>query len=300
MTQLNAPQRVPEGSSTAPRKRSTAREQVVLMTIALIGVLVLLYPATASWFSSLNEQGSVNGYIQRIEQIPTAERQEWLDRAEAYNNSLVHGLIVDPFSNTPGGAATELDAAALEYMDQLSFDDNGVMSRLRIPQIDVDLPVYHGATDEILRKGVGHLYGSSLPVGGPGSHPVLTGHSGLPESTLFTDLFDLELGDTFHVDTLGRTMTYQVFNIDTVEPTDISALGVVEGRDLVTLVTCTPIGINSHRLIVQAERIDTPADQPSFSDPAPLTFPWWAVGIGAALVIWLVVIFRALASRRSR
>lgn len=274
------------------------REQIVLVTIALIGVLVLLYPSTAAWFSSLNEQGSVNGYIQRIEQLPSAERQEWLDKADAYNNNLVHGLIVDPFSNTPGGEATELDEAALEYIDQLSFDDRGVMSRLRIPKIDVDLPVYHGATDEILRKGVGHLYGSSMPVGGGGSHPVLTGHSGLPESELFTDLFDLQLGDTFQVDTVGRTMTYQVFNIDTVEPTDISDLGVVEGRDLVTLVTCTPIGVNSHRLIVQAERIDNPVDQPSYSQPAALKFPWWAVGIGAALLIWLAVVIRALAKRR--
>lgn len=274
------------------------REQIVLVTIALIGVLVLLYPSTAAWFSSLNEQGSVNGYIQRIEQIPSAERQEWLDKAETYNNSLVHGLIVDPFSNTPGGEATELDEAALEYINQLSFDDRGVMSRLRIPKIDVDLPVYHGATDEILRKGVGHLYGSSMPVGGAGSHPVLTGHSGLPESKLFTDLFDLQLGDTFQVDTVGRTMTYQVFNIDTVEPDNISDLGVVEGRDLVTLVTCTPIGVNSHRLIVQAERIDNPVDQPSYSQPAALKFPWWAVGIGAALLIWLAVVIRAVAARR--
>lgn len=298
MTNLDAASRVPDNNNTVSRKRSTMREQIVLVTIALIGVLVLLYPSTAAWFSSLNEQGSVNGYIQRIEQLPSAERQEWLDKADAYNNNLVHGLIVDPFSNTPGGEATELDEAALEYIDQLSFDDRGVMSRLRIPKIDVDLPVYHGATDEILRKGVGHLYGSSMPVGGGGSHPVLTGHSGLPESELFTDLFDLQLGDTFQVDTVGRTMTYQVFNIDTVEPTDISDLGVVEGRDLVTLVTCTPIGVNSHRLIVQAERIDNPVDQPSYSQPAALKFPWWAVGIGAALLIWLAVVIRALAKRR--
>lgn len=298
MTSLDAASRVPDDNNTVFRKRSTMREQIVLVTIALIGVLVLLYPSTAAWFSSLNEQGSVNGYIQRIEQIPSAERQEWLDKAETYNNSLVHGLIVDPFSNTPGGEATELDEAALEYINQLSFDDRGVMSRLRIPKIDVDLPVYHGATDEILRKGVGHLYGSSMPVGGAGSHPVLTGHSGLPESKLFTDLFDLQLGDTFQVDTVGRTMTYQVFNIDTVEPDNISDLGVVEGRDLVTLVTCTPIGVNSHRLIVQAERIDNPVDQPSYSQPAALKFPWWAVGIGAALLIWLAVVIRAVAARR--
>lgn len=298
MTNLDAAQRVPDDNNIVSRKRSSMREQIVLVTIALVGVLVLLYPSTAAWFSSLNEQGSVNGYIERIQQIPSEERQEWLDKAEAYNNNLVHGLIVDPFSNTPGGEATELDEAALEYINQLSFDDRGVMSRLRIPKIDVDLPVYHGATDEILRKGVGHLYGSSMPVGGAGSHPVLTGHSGLPESTLFTDLFDLQLGDTFQVDTVGRTMTYQVFNIDTVEPTDISELGVVEGRDLVTLVTCTPIGINSHRLIVQAERIDNPVDQPNFSEPAALKFPWWAVGVGIAVIIWLTVLIRALAKRR--
>lgn len=283
----------------ATPRRTRTWDQVVVATIALLGVLVLLYPTAAGWVSERQERGTVNAYIERIESLPSAERQEWLDRAAAYNATLEGGLIVDPFSNTPNGEAAVLDEAAEAYLDQLSFDERGVMSRVRIPQIDVDLPIFHGATDDILRKGVGHLYGSSMPVGGPGSHPVLTGHSGLPESRLFNDLFDLRIGDTFHLDTLGQSMTYRVNHIDTVEPTDISSLGVVDGRDLVTLVTCTPIGINSHRLIVQAERIDTPADAPVLSHRAGAGFPWWSLPVGAALVIWLGVLLRTLASRRS-
>lgn len=283
---------------TRPR-RSYHRDRIIVTTIALLGVLVLLYPAAASWVSELRERGTVNAYVERIESIPTAERLEWFEKAEVYNGTLVNGLIVDPFSNTPDGQAADLDEAALAYLDQMAFDDRGVMSRISIPEIDVELPIFHGATDDTLRKGVGHLYGSSMPIGGPGTHPVLTGHSGLPESKLFNDLFDLELGDTFEVNTLGRSMTYQVNHIDTVEPTDISSLGVVEGRDLVTLVTCTPIGINTHRLIVQAERIADPVEDPSVSLRTAVSFPWWALGVGGALLVWLFVVFRAIASRRS-
>lgn len=291
--------RHPKSQMTAkPSDASSRRGRIGLVSLVLVGVLVLLYPSTASWFSALNERQKVNDYVEQIESLPEGERAQALAQAETYNETMVEGLIVDPFSNTSMGEAVEIDAAALEYINQLSLDERGVMARVKIDKIDVDLPIFHGATDETLRKGVGHVYGSSLPVGGSGTHAVLTGHSGLPESTLFTNLFDLEVGDEFTVESYGRVMTYRVYSRDTIEPTDIENLGVVDGKDLVTLVTCTPIGINSHRFIIQAERVENPETVVAQTE-ASVPFPWWALGVAAALIFWIVNVLGAVRESRA-
>ena len=297
MTQL-ATRRSVRAASRA-RRRARPRDLVVVTTIALVGIAVLLYPAAASWLSAWEERGAVTGYVERVAELPTDEIAAALEAARQYNTTLDRGLIVDPFSNT-SSASPELDADAQAYLDQLDIDPSGVMARIQIPKIDVDLPVFHGATDETLRRGVGHLYGSSMPVGGPGTHAVLTGHSGLPEARLFDDLRRLEIGDEFSITTLGETFTYRVGMIDTVDPTDIADLGTSAGRDLVTLVTCTPIGINSHRLIVQGERVENASATAEVLGADAVDFPWWAVVLGVAVVVWLIPVVRAIRSIASR
>lgn len=168
----------------------------------------------------------------------------------------------DQTATGPADSANASDGPPLDYLDQLRLGRSDTMARLRIPTIGASLPVFHGTSDETLERGVGHLQGSALPVGGAGTNSVLTGHSGIPQSRLFTDLHDLVAGDLMTVEVVGETLTYQVDRIDTVLPTETDLLQPVPGADLLTLVTCTPIGVNTHRLLVQAHRVDQ-ADLPA-------------------------------------
>jgi sortase A len=270
---------------------SRAWQHVLVLSAVLAGLAVMLYPAGATWFSSIDESAAVALHAEAIENAGSKAVSKALKSADAYNAGLTRGLLVDPFgTHTPADAV--LDEDALRYLDELSIDEAGVMGSIRIPKIGVDLPIYHGATEETLRQGIGHLYGSSLPIGGESTHAVLTGHSGLPEAPLFTDIRDLEIGDEFFLDVYGRQLSYRVSLIDTIDPTDTQNLHVEPGKDLVTLITCTPIGVNTHRLIVEGER--TFAEPPPDTGPPAPDFPWWAVGIGAALLVWLAALIYAL------
>jgi len=174
--------------------------------------------------------------------------EEW-ERARAYNESLVTSVLYDPFAS----GQEDMDA---EYLSLLDIAENGVMCHIEIPKIKVGLPVFHGVSLSTLEKGVGHLEGSSLPVGGTGTHAVMTAHTGLNSAKLFTDLVEMKIGDEFYIYTLDQILAYRVDNILVVEPEDVGALSMVEGKDYVTLVTCTPYGINSHRLLVRGIRVD--------------------------------------------
>ncbi|WP_157374497.1 class C sortase [Haematomicrobium sanguinis] len=276
-------------------------QRFIIATIALAGVLVFLYPATASWLSAVKERNSIASYGETMDKFTPEQLAAELAKAEQYNSSDASGLIVDPFSNTSSGGMPKLDSEAKEYLSQLSLDPGGVMSRVRIPSINVDLPIRHGATEEVLRKGAGHLYGSSLPVGGAGTHSVITAHSGLPESTLFDNLPKVKKGDIFTISTYGRVMTYRVNSIETVVPTDIDKLQNVPGKDLVTLITCTPVPVNSHRLLVTGERIDTPAEvSEQATEDAPFPLPWAPILVGLAFLGWLWILILAILSRRKR
>ena len=162
------------------------------------------------------------------------------------------------------------------------------MSQLAIPSIDLRLPVYHGTRDETLQKGLGHLYGSALPTGGEGFHSVITGHTGLTNATLFDDLVDVEVGDAIYLSTFGERMKYQVYDIEVVLPEETDSLRAEEGRDLLTLITCTPYGINTHRLLVHAERVPMDPDEASVLDESTSTVQWWMWALGlVALAILL-------------
>lgn len=282
------------------RSSSTAKQHLLLAVLAFLGIGIMLYPSAAQWVSALHEQNALHGYAQTQQQYSPEQKQAVLQAADDYNRSQVSGLIVDPFSNTGSAGQPTVDAEAQNYLQQLNLDANGIMSELTIPGLNVQLPVYHGATEDTLRKGVGHLYGSSLPVGGDSTHAVLTGHSGLPEAAMFTDLSKLHEGDRFTIDTFGRTLTYAVTSTETVEPTDIENLKVQQGKDLVTLVTCTPIGINSHRLLVHAERVPNTAeagDEGAQEVDLP-GIPWAFIALVVAFLIMVVFGVRVWMVRR--
>lgn len=265
---------------------------VSLAGVVLAGILLMLYPSAASWFFALREAALVDAHVEEVQRISQDTRDRIRESAIDYNATLTHGLIVDPFGTASEQA--ELDDDARRYLAELNPSENGVMASLTVPKIGAKLTISHGATEEILRSGVGHIYGSSLPTGGAGTHSVLTAHSGIPEAELFTDLNRLGRGDEFTISVLGETLHYRVTGQETVLPTDISKLGVTQGKDLVTLITCTPIGINTHRLLVHAERVPAPAEQGSGAQESGVSIPWWILGVLAGIGLLAATLTRAL------
>lgn len=259
-----------------------------MLVVAVVGVAILLYPTTASWFSARAHDAEVTGYVEQVQRLPLPEKEAELLRAREYNELLPGVPLGDPYAAGAGMDATATGVP--EYLDQL--DTTSAMARVHIPAIGVDLPIYHGTDMQTLSQGVGHLFGSSLPVGGAGAHAVLTGHSGLVEATMFDDLHELSEGDVFTITVLDEVLTYEVDQILTVEPADTDALQVVPGKDYVSLVTCTPIGVNSHRLLVRGERVETPAFAGGpvtvRGTGQPAGFPWWALGLLAVPTVFAV------------
>lgn len=252
--------------------------------IALLGVMVMMYPHVASWVAQYYQSLTIEELDATVDAGPPDRLVKELRRARLYNEALVGGAVVSPASNIPTGEGT-VDAE-YDYLSLLNAGE-GVMGRLRIPSIEVDLPLYHGTSDEVLEKGVGHLEGTSLPVGGASQHSVLTAHRGLPSATMFNDLGDVKIGETFVLEVFGEVLTYRVTETQTVLPDETQALRPVYGEDLVTLVTCTPLGINTHRYLVTGVRVTpTPAEDVEKAGTRPDIpgFPWWVVGLGAAVV----------------
>ncbi|QAY63808.1 class C sortase [Xylanimonas allomyrinae] len=256
----------------------------VVAVLAALSAGLLQYHATSDWFFARSVAGVYEASARTTAGRSPAELRAALAEARAYNADLAAGRVV------PESAAgrARYDAA----VSHLGADSIGWVS---IPAIDVSLPVYRDTTDASLSRGVGHWYGSSLPVGGEG-HAVLASHSGLPEADLFTRLEDVQVGDWFSVSAAGEVLYYVVDDIRVVEPQAVDAVETVPGKDYVTLVTCTPIGVNSDRLLVRGVRGDPPAEalqDLSHVNPAP-GFPWWAViwggaTVGAAGLTWLVL-----------
>lgn len=264
-----------------------------IAVLIFVGVSTLLYPSTASWFSQLQQSREVNAYGSTVEDLGPEGREAALTAARAYNGTLTGGALIDPFTQAPAG---EEAAEGQRYRQQLALSPEGIMARLRIPSIKADLPIFHGTSDSVLQRGVGHLFGTALPVGGPGTHAVLTGHAGVPESTLFTHLDEVALGDLVEVEVYGEQLTYRVTDTEVILPTQTDSLRPVAGKDLLSLITCTPIGINSHRLVVTAERIPTPAAHTATAAAASVGPPWWAAGMGLGILAPLVILW--IAARR--
>lgn len=219
---------------------------MLLVLVMLVGIGLLAYPAVSDWWNGMHQTRALSGYTTAIEHISEEDYSDLIAAAREYNQKLANKQV-DLESD---------ENAYLAYEGLLNPAGNGIMGYVEIEKINVKLPIYHGTADNVLQVAVGHLYGSSLPVGGESTHVCISGHTGLPKAMLFTDLTELVDGDTFTLQTLNELMTYQVDQIKIVEPTDVSDLQIEPGKDYVTLITCTPYGVNSHRLLVRGHRIE--------------------------------------------
>ena len=255
---------------------------MAIVALMIAGLSLLVYPLVANTWNNHVQATLVNNYT---ESVDTAIEEGKLDvsseleKAEEYNAELLPSILPDSF------AEAEANGTDSEYMSLLNANDDGVMGYIQIPSINVKLPIFHTTDDDVLQIGVGHLEGSSLPVGGPNTHSVLSAHRGLPSATLFTDLDKVELGDDFFVIIMGEYFAYEVDQIEVVEPDDTSLLQVEDGKDLCTLITCTPYGVNTQRLMVRGHRVEyTPtllaeADTPLFG----------AVSLHTNYLLWVIV-----------
>jgi len=255
---------------------------ILTVIAAVAGATVLTYSPAASWLSSYNQSLLVGDYGDDVgAAAPGPEAQ--IAEAHRYNDALSAGALLAAHAHVPVGDGV-VDSGFV--YDELLRTSSGVMSRVQIPGIGVDLPVYHGTAAQTLLRGAGHLEGTSLPIGGESTHAVITAHRGLADATMFTDLNRVEVGDLFTVNTFGEVLTYRVVDTRVVDPADTTSIRQEAGRDLVTLVTCTPLGINSHRILVTGERTTPtpPAALAAATAPSQAPgFPWWLLGYGGAL-----------------
>ena len=223
---------------------------IILILIFLVGLSVMLYPSVSDAINRKHQSRAVAGYAEEVEQLSDADYQTYFDAADAYNRQL----------NTTPNSFYKPDLVS-GYAQTLDISGTGIMGYITIPKIIVKLPIYHGTDEGVLQVAAGHLEGSSLPVGGAGTHAVISAHRGLPSAKLFTNLDELEVGDRFTITVLDRVLTYEVDQISIVLPTETDQLLPTEGMDYVTLMTCTPYGINTHRLLVRGKRVETTESQ---------------------------------------
>ena len=228
------------------KKKNNNWTTVFLVLLLLAGVSLLLYPSLSDYWNSMHQTRAIASYAETVSQLDTAQYDEMWKAAQDYNRSLAQ--------RETAFALTDEQKAAYESL--LDVSGLGVMGYIEIPEIDCSLPIYHGTEESVLQVAVGHLEWSNLPVGGEGTHCVLSGHRGLPSAKLFTNLDKLAVGDTFLLRVLDEVLTYEVDQILIVEPEQVDALGIVPGEDYCTLVTCTPYGINTHRLLVRGHRVE--------------------------------------------
>lgn len=218
---------------------------IILCLVILIGIGLISYPTVSDWWNSFHQTRAVASYAAAVSQMKTEDYDRLFAEADDYNRKLAG----------TGMKWSMTDEEIQEYNSILDISENGIMGYIDIPRIRQTLPIYHGTDDAVLQIAIGHLAGTSLPVGGDSTHCVVSGHRGLPSARLFTDLDRLIVGDIWTMTVLNRTVTYEVDQIRIVEPEDLSELQIVQGRDYCTLLTCTPYGINSHRLLVRGHRI---------------------------------------------
>lgn len=258
----------------------------LIVMMAVFGAGIMLYPTLADLYNRANASQTISGYNRAVEQQTREKREEIWNEAQSYNEDLAARTIAE------GGTINFWEISEdweQRYQNALKVEDEGLMGYVSIPEIDVYLPIGHGVGEKVLQMGTGHLEGSSLPVGGESTHSVITGHTGLPSAQLFSDLDKLEKGDTFQLVILNRTLTYEISDIQVVLPTDVSSLKIREGEDLCTLLTCTPYGINDHRLLVTGHRVETPEGEQVVSNngitPAVVVLFVVIVGVVSAVVV---------------
>ncbi len=267
------------------RAKKNKRYSLLLLLALLVGLSLLLYPTISNCWNSFHQSKTIATYVETVAEMDDSDYEGMWREAQAYNTALPRDQ----------GRFQLSEEEKQVYEGLLRVSDDGIMGYVEIPSINVELPIYHGTDEEILQIAVGHIQGSSLPVGGPGTHCVISGHRGLPSAKLFTDLDQLTKGDIFILHVLDETLTYEVDQIHIVEPDDVSLLSMEEGEDLCTLVTCTPYGVNSHRLLVRGHRVENQQDAltTSITSEAVQIDPMLVAPIVAApiLLIFLLWVF---------
>lgn len=261
-------------------KRKSSK--IVIILIFLAGLSLLLYPLVANQWNNHRQKQLISNYESVISDKEAAGNIDYaaeMKKAEAYNDALLPSILPDSFA--VADASTETDSS---YEDSLNIAGDGMMGIVEIPKIAIKLPIYHGTGDEVLQKAAGHLEGSSLPIGGESTHAVISAHRGLPSASLFTDLDQLEIGDHFLIHVLDETLCYEVDQILVVDPEDTSALAVEDGEDLVTLLTCTPYGVNTQRLMVRGHRV--PYEEQAVADEQT---PLSGFSLHTNYLLWVVV-----------
>lgn len=270
---------------------------IFVVLLFLAGLSVLLYPLVANQWNSYRQSRLISEYTQGIEEQAAGDEidyeKEW-DQAEDYNQNLMPMILPDSF------AVAEMSGRGDDYMACLNLNGDGMMGIVEIPKINVRIPIYHTTEEAVLEIGAGHLEGSSLPVGGEGTHAVISAHRGLPSAVLFTDLDKMEEGDHFLLYILDDILCYEVDQIHVVEPEDTQDLAAEKGEDLVTLLTCTPYGVNSHRLLVRGHRVPYVPEEVSQENTSSLlgvslhtNYLFWVIlGVGVTGIFILILYMR--------
>ena len=253
---------------------------LLLLIVLAAGGGLIAYPSFADWWNNFHQARAVASYAEAVANMNEEEYERAIKAAKKYNRELAKSGMLWNMD----------DEQKEEYEKQLSIDESGIMGYIDIPKINVMLPVYHGVDEEVLQVAIGHIPGSSLPVGGKSTHCVVSGHRGLPSARLFTDIDKLVEGDTFTITVLNQTITYEVDQIRTVLPTDLSDLQIEKGKDYCTLVTCTPYGINTHRLLVRGHRTaNANGDANIIADALQIEPVFIAPFVAAPILVLLVI-----------
>lgn len=276
---------------------------VIAGIIFLLALLLTLYPVISNLYNQEHQSLIKTEYEEVVAQTDTAEFDRIRKLAVAYNKAITPGTAGETYSQEAILAASE------DYDSQLNLSGSGIMGYVKIPKIQVELPIYHGTGSDSLERGTGHLLGSSLPVGGESVHTIITGHSGMASQKMFTDLEQLEIGDVFYLHVLDAVLAYQVYFKEPVVPHDSSRLGIIQGKDLCTLITCYPTGVNTHRLLVQGERIPYEQAQEvqavTVSGEAEVESHWedqyWlGIQMGLTVMICMVIILNIILMVRKK
>lgn len=268
---------------------------IVCALIFLFGLGVLLYPVFSDLWNQFRQNQLISGYQEAVSNLTPEDYSKWRDAAEAYNQTLDQSFR-DAFTGE------EIDPDD-PYWDLLNVNGDEIMGYIEIPKISVSLPIYHGTGEDVLQDGIGHLYGTSLPIGGKGTHCVLSGHRGLPSALLFTELDRLEKGDRFYLYVLGETLAYEVDQILVVDPDEVSALTPEKEGDYVTLLTCTPYGVNTQRLLVRGHRVEEAEEEVPKVDTMQQivnSFGWKGKLVAALAALGIVALVIAGMRKRAR
>ncbi|MBW3093694.1 class C sortase [Bifidobacterium sp. 82T10] len=276
-------------------RRSLIMMRVFAALLLVAAIAVAGYPLALQYRNAVELQRTSDAIAARVADWSPQKVHDELASAREYNKRLaasgqpVLGEAIDPFSSQAGGSQAKgedtTSAKDKDYQSQLDTG-GGVMGTIRVPKVSIDLPIYHGTSQEALASGAGHLYGTSLPVGGKSTHSVITGHRGLVEALMFTRLDEMQQGDFFYIEVMGETLAYQVDRISVIKPDDTRLLRVVDGEDRVTLMTCTPYGVNTHRLLVSGHRVAIPVPAPYPNDVIDGRTVGVAIGCGLLVVGW--------------